>query len=323
MNLIEAFEQNLIDKLNTSSPDKTIETIISKIFFYGNEVMKVYKYEKFFFGDFSLTEFRKNFYKEDFDWNKKMAPDVYLELIGVKKSGGGYELAQTPEAEDFFIKMKKFDDNNNLTNLLLEKKIDKIQLEIITKKMILRIKELTDSKREKYKNYFEKNLLDIHLADLESDKNLLYLISAYVPKEKTDEIIGFAKKASENNQYYSDYDSGNLSILIDNHADNIVFLNGKIQFIDVLPPKESWRIGDLNFVICRLATDTAILGSPKLAEAVYGSCKPMPEKIKHIYEIRSALIQTSCFYSVNKPEIARKYLKFAEMRGLDLCSGIG
>lgn len=291
MNLIETFE----------NPDKTIETIISKIFFYGDKVFKVYKYEKFFFGDFTSFQFRKDFYIEDFSQNQLMAPEVYLALRGVKKNG----------EEDFYIEMKKFDDNNNLTNLLLQKRIDKNQLGLVAKEMVLRLKKLTESKREKYKDYFKNKLLDIHLADLESDRNLLYLIPSHIPKERTDKIINLAKEASLKNQYYTNYDSGNFSILIDNHADNIIFLDGKVQFIDVLPPKESWRVGDLNFVICRLATDAAVLGASELADAVYASCEPMPEKIKHIYEIRSALIQAWCFYSVNKSEIAEKYLKFA------------
>jgi len=318
MNLIEAFEQNLIDGLNTSSPDKTIETIISKIFFYEEKVFKIYKYEKFFFGDFTSLQFRKDFYFEDFSQNQLMAPEVYLFLRGVKKAGDKYLFSGREEAEDFFIEMKKFDDNNNLTNLLLGKKIDKIQLGTIAEEMVLRLKKLTEAKRDKYKNYFKNRLLDIHIADLESDKNLLYLIPSNVPKEKVDKIIGLALKASLKNRYYLDYNSDNLSILIDNHADNIVFLNGKVQFIDVLPPKESWRVGDLNFVICRLATDVAVLGSSKLADAVYVNCEAMPEKIKRIYEIRSALIQAWCFYSVNKSEIAEKYLKFAEEKALSL-----
>lgn len=318
MNLIEAFEQNLIEGLNTSSPDKTIETIISKIFFYGDKVYKVYKYKEFFFGDFTSLKFRKDFYIEDFSQNQLMAPEVYPFLRGVKKNGDKYVFSAEEDAEDFFFEMKKFDDNNNLTNLLLGKKINKIQLGIIAKELVLRLKKLTDKKREKYKNYFKNRLLDIHMADMESDRNLLYLIPNHIPKERTDKIIDAAKTASVKNQYYSDYNSDNLSILIDNHADNIVFLNDNVQFIDVLPPKESWRVGDLNFVICRLATDTAVLGLPELADIIYDNCELMPEKIKHIYEIRSALIQSWCFYSVNKPEIAERYLKFAEERALSL-----
>ena len=123
MNLIQAFEENLVEDFNTFSPDKVIETIVSKIFFYGDKVYKIYKYEKFFFGDFSNQDFRKKFYEEDFYWNNTMAPHVYSALWGVKKNFNKYKLTDLSGAEDFFIEMKKFNDDKNLTNLLLKKKI--------------------------------------------------------------------------------------------------------------------------------------------------------------------------------------------------------
>ena len=312
MNLIEAFEQNLTEGIDMSAPDKTIETIISKIFFYNETVYKIYKYKKFFFGDFASSEFRKNFYGEDFYWNNKMAPNVYLALRGVKKSGKKYKFTELADAEDFFIKMKKFDDNKNLTNLLLNGEVSGSELARVAEEMILRLRDLTKSRKSRYTAYFHRDLMDIHFEDLEGDRNLMYMISDFVLKSKVDKIIDAVKAASAKDDYYKRFNSNNLSVLIDNHADNIVFLNNQIEFIDVLPPKESWRVGDLNFAVCRLATDAAVLDSPNLAEAVYNNCAPIPDKIKAIYETRSALIQTWCFYSVNKPDIAKKYLCFAE-----------
>src|SRR4030042_4195619 len=143
MNLIQAFEKNLIEDFNTFSPDKVVETIVSKIFFYGDKVYKIYKYEKFFFGDFSDQDFRKKFYNEDFYWNNTMAPHVYLSLWGVKKNSDKYRLTNLSEAEDFFIEMKKFDDDKNLTNLLLKKNMGEEDLAKIVSDMTSRIKKLT------------------------------------------------------------------------------------------------------------------------------------------------------------------------------------
>lgn len=318
MNLIEAFEKNSIIGLDTSSPDKVIETIISKIFFYGDKVLKVYKYEKFFFGDFGFAEFRNNFYKEDFGWNKKMAPGVYLSLAGVKKDGEKYKLAELAEAEDFFIEMKKFDDDKNLTNLLAKKQIVKEDIEKIVSEMIYRLGELTQEKRAAKEYNFDKKLIDIHMAGLESDRNLLYLITDFIQKDKTDAIIDFLKNVSINHAYFKDYNPGKFSLLIDNHADNIIFLGDKVQFIDVLPPKESWRVGDFYFVASRLATDIAVRLSEGKSKIVYEKCKDVfsviPEDVKNIYEIRSALIQMWCFSTTGKPEIAQKYFDFIDRK---------
>ena len=318
MNLISGFEQNLIDGVNTLSPDKVIETIISKIFFYGDRVYKIYKYEKFFFGDFSSFEFRTDFYKEDFYWDNLMAPQVYLKLHGVKKVNNGYQIADLLSAEDFFIEMKKFDDNKNLTNLLLEKNINENDVAKIVSEMAVRLKRLTQDKKHKYANLFGRKLFDIHQEDLESDRNLLYMIPSCVSKIKTDEIINAAKEASVKSSYFQNHDKSELSLLIDNHADNIVFMGKEVGFIDVLPPKESWRVGDINFNVCRLGTDVSVLHSEEMGNMVYKSYEkfagPIPAEAKAIFEIRSALIQAWCFYSANKSEIAGNYIKFAGNR---------
>ena len=319
MNLIQAFEKNLIDGFDTSSPDKIIETIVSEIFFYGNKVYKVYKYEKFFFGDFSNQDFRKDFYKEDFYWNNIMAPHIYLALHGVKKFLNKYKIVDLPKAEDFFIEMKKFDTNKTLTNLLLKKQITDKNLAEIVAKMTTRVKKLTANRKD---NLMTRNLAEAQQEDLESDRNLLYMIPSHISKEKTDEIIDFLKGVSKKISYFQNYNSNNLSLSIDNHADNIVFLNDEAEFIDVLPPKEDWRVFDYCFNICRLATDVAVLWSEKKANIIYQTyekiAESIPTDVKTIYEIRSALIQLWCFYDLKKPEIAEEYLKFIEKRMLSL-----
>ncbi|MEK7658283.1 MAG: hypothetical protein AAB352_00260 [Patescibacteria group bacterium] len=315
MNLIEAFDKNLISWLD-GPPDKIIETIVSKLYFYGDKVYKVYKYEKYFFGDFGFFDFRKNFYEDDFAWNHAMAPDVYLNLRGVEIINNQYKLTNLSKAEDFYIEMKKINVSKNLTNLLLKKQASKKDLTKITTETILRVKKLTNERKSKSENLFKRKLKDMHKEDLESDRNLLYMISSYMPKAKTDEIIDFLKKTSEKNNYFEKYDSKNFLFLIDNHSDNIILFENKIGFIDVLPPKESWRVGNPCFIICRLATDVAVLFNDEKAELIYKTYEifngSLPKDIRAIYEIRSALIQIWCFYSQKKIQIAEKYLKFAE-----------
>ena len=300
MNLIESFDKNLIVE---KEPDKIIETIISKLYFYGDEVYKVYKYEKFFFGDFSSFNFRAKFYKEDFLWNKIMAPVVHLELKEVEN--------------DFYIKMKKFDDSKNFTNLLLQKNISDNDLKKVVLEMVVRLDKITKIKKNDPDYDFNQKLVDIHLSDLESDANLLYLIGDFISKEKVDEITNISKKVSLNTSYFKDYDPNNFSILIDNHADNIVFLDNVVEFVDVLPPKESWRVGDINFIISRMAVDVAVLFDEEKSKIIYDTFEKnnaIPAEIRAIYQIRSALIQMWCFYSQKKPDIAKKYLEFAESR---------
>lgn len=121
MNLIEAFEQNSVDGFDNQT-DGSIETLISKLFFFGDRVVKAYKWKRTFFGDFENKDFRQDYYEEDFFWNQKMAPEIYLELKSVKKIGQKYVNANK-EADDHYILMERIDNKKNLTNLLTEKAV--------------------------------------------------------------------------------------------------------------------------------------------------------------------------------------------------------
>lgn len=317
MNLIQAFDQKLVEGLVTP-PDKIIETVVSRLYFYGDKVCKVYKYEKAFFGDFSSLEFRRNFYEEDFGWNHIMSPDIYLALQCVKKSDSQYKLANFSEAEDFYIEMKKIDVEKNLTNLILARQINENDLKKITAEMTLRIQNLTNSRKDKMTALFQRGWADLHREDIEDLRNLCYMVDLQLPKSKTDEIIDVLENATRENDYFQDYNLNNLSLMIDNHSDNIIFFNGKVEFIDILPPKENWRVGDPYFNICRPAVDVAVLWSEEKADLMYQTYEQIvnsvPPAVKTNYEIRSAMIQVSYFYMLNKPELAEKYLKFTEQK---------
>ena len=112
MTLLEAFEQNLI---NDDKYERRIETIFSKLFFFSDKVIKIYKYSDNYYGQFSDINFRKEFYAEDFSWNHTMAPDIYLSLNPYKLTDGKWAPASQDEAEDFYIVMKRIDDKSNVT----------------------------------------------------------------------------------------------------------------------------------------------------------------------------------------------------------------
>lgn len=161
MNLLEAFEKQAVSGIS-KTPDRVIETLISKLFFFGDKVYKVYKWNKAFFGDFSSLDFRKDFYQEDFFWNNAMAPHIYLALKPVKFDGNVFIEADIADAEDFYIVMNKIDEKDNLTKKLINKDITAEDLRIITREMTMELDKLTKEKIDTL-----KNVVDIGLFALE------------------------------------------------------------------------------------------------------------------------------------------------------------
>lgn len=317
MNLIEAFEKTKVSGFY-SETDQVIESAISKLFFYGDRVLKVYKYEKYFFGDFSSPSFRKEFYQEDFHWNHAMAPRVYVALKSVKEMGDGYEQANLDNAKDFYIEMKKIDVEKNLTNLLFAKQVSRADLEKIATEMTIRIQNLTRDEKEKLKPLAKRGWFDLLQEDLEDLRHWAYMADPKLPKIKVDELMDILEKAFGEEEYFKNFDSENLSIALDNHSDNILLLNGDVEFLDIMPPKENWRITDPYFNICRPAVDVMVIGTPDEAKAmyrVYEKIAPtVPSRVKTIYEIRSSMIRAPYFYFLGKPDLAKKFLDFTEAK---------
>lgn len=140
MNLIEAFELGKIPGI-PELPEKVVTTHLSKLFFYPDRVMKVYKYIKDpFAGDLSDPITRGEFITEDFSWNKEMSPSIYLKLHDV----GG----------DYYIEMFRVDEKCNLTNLFLKKEITSEAVEKIGRVMSERLVKLTNQYRQKLDSYY-------------------------------------------------------------------------------------------------------------------------------------------------------------------------
>ncbi len=317
MNLIEAFEKVKVNGFY-SPADQVIESAISKLFFYGNRVFKVYKCEKYFFGDFSSPEFRREFYQEDFHWNHVMAPEIYTALKGVEEANGVYKRTDLKRAKDFYIEMRKVDASKNLTNLLGAKQVSPEDLEKITIEMALRVQNLSQSAKEKLRPLTKRGLFDLLRADLKDIRQFAYTADPKLPKAKSDEVMDALEDVCLKEEYFKNFDSENLSIALDNHSDNILFLQGSVEFIDIMPPKENWRVTDPYYNICRPATDVTVISGPEGAEAMYQAYEKIapgiPNSVKTIYEIRSSMIRAPYFYILDKPDLAQKYLSFAESK---------
>ena len=152
MDLINCLENNCF-----GVPDSKIDTLLSTLYFFNEKVIKIYKHKKAFYGDLSDSDFRRDFYIEDFTWNNTLSPDLYLRLVGVVIENNIPVEVSHGSATDFYIEMKKIDSSKNITNLLDKNKITSEDLESITSYMIKKIRVLTSEKKEKMKDLFLGN----------------------------------------------------------------------------------------------------------------------------------------------------------------------
>lgn len=113
----ETYPQD-IDKI------ELIQTHISFVFLTTKYVYKVKKAVNFGFLDFSTLEKRRFFCEKELALNKRLCPDIYLEVVPIKKSNS-IKIKGSGETVEYALKMKRLPQERIMTVLLKENKVDK------------------------------------------------------------------------------------------------------------------------------------------------------------------------------------------------------
>ena len=317
MTLIEAFEAGKVEGI-TGRPDQIIETLLSKLFFFGDQVFKIYKNEKNSVIESTKLQ-RAEFYSQDFLWNKRMSPEIYLKLQPVAKTERGFVNVSSEKADDFYILMKKIDNSCNLTSLLEKRSISSNELRKVIREMAIRLKVISKTNKHEIEEILKVGLFKFNLQNIESLK-WVYDAHPDLPKNKSEEVITFLNDFIRQEPYFFSATCDRQSASIDNHSNNIFFLDGQPCFIDIYPPKKIWRVRDDLFFISRLAADVAVIAGRETAEILYDEYRkivpPWPAQVTSIYEIESALIKIPYCFIIKKPELAKKYMDFLDSHPL-------
>jgi aminoglycoside phosphotransferase family enzyme len=125
-------QKQIVDSLLTpevypQDPGKIelIQTHISFVFLTKNYVYKVKKAVNFGFLDFSTLEKRRVFCEKELELNRRLCPDIYLEVVSINKSSNNIMIKGSGETVEYALKMKRLPQERIMTVLLKENKVDK------------------------------------------------------------------------------------------------------------------------------------------------------------------------------------------------------
>ncbi len=108
-----------------------LQTHISFVVLTGKYAYKVKKPVNFGFLDFSTLEKRKYFCEEEMRLNRRLCPDVYLDVLPITKKDDKLELNGDGDIIEYVLKMKEFSQEEIMTNLLNQGKIDEVSIKKI------------------------------------------------------------------------------------------------------------------------------------------------------------------------------------------------
>jgi aminoglycoside phosphotransferase family enzyme len=122
----QVVEAMLKPEAYTQDPGKIelIQTHISFVFITRNYVYKVKKAVNFGFLDFSTLDKRHFFCEKELELNRRLCPEIYLEVVPIKKSGV-IKVDGEGETIEYALKMKRLPQERIMSDLLKENKVNK------------------------------------------------------------------------------------------------------------------------------------------------------------------------------------------------------
>jgi aminoglycoside phosphotransferase family enzyme len=107
-----------------------IQTHISFVFLTKNYVYKVKKAVNFGFLDFSTLDKRRLFCQKELELNRRLCPEIYLEVVSINKSRS-IKVNGSGKTVEYALKMKRLPQERIMTVLLKEDKVDKKTIDSI------------------------------------------------------------------------------------------------------------------------------------------------------------------------------------------------
>jgi aminoglycoside phosphotransferase family enzyme len=306
------------EKINELSKDKfeIIETHISWVLL-GDYVYKIKKPVKFSFLDFSTLKKRKFLCEEEVRLNKRLAPEIYLEVVPVTEKGIGGD----GEPIDYAIKMKRLPQEARMDLLLNEGKVLGEHVQEIAA-MVADFHGKIDLINDK--NYSSAEVVQSQIDDLKGFRETIEEACGLGEKvdfilEKSDDFIGKNKELFSKRQ-----DEGKIRDCHgDLHSANI-FLSDKIVIFDCIEFSKDFRFVDIASEIAFMAMDLDAFGREDLSQFFVDTYVKLsgdtglPELLG-LYKCYRANVRAKIAaidYSQNKSEDAkeriRKYVLLAE-----------
>lgn len=262
------FDKKEIMKLFGAS--SYLETNTSELFFTEQFVYKIKRPVNLGFVDFTKQEERNRVDKAEFEINKIISPNIYLELILLGNDGNGQLItgALAGRAIEYVLKMARFPANSCLTSLLSQKSIDK--------KLTLKLAEALvncHKKLESGGSFLEYGAPKVIEGNLENVFNLIRgdFNKMILNDEEFKKMVSGSRIVLRNSVlYFEKRLSENTIQLIhgDLHSENVFVKDGAPFITDAILPIPAWQHGDRAVDIGALAMDFDAYGLNALANVL-------------------------------------------------------
>jgi aminoglycoside phosphotransferase family enzyme/predicted kinase len=241
-----------------------LQTHISYVALTGTFAYKVKKPVNFGFLDFSTLDKRKYYCEEELRLNRRLCPEMYLDVIPITRTNGSLELNGSGPIVEYALKMREFPQENIMTNMLLSDHITEETIDLLCSllidfytaqeptKEITKYGEIPAVKQNIDENFEQtKPMINITVP-----KDTFWYIKDAAARffERKKEVFGRRMKEGKILDCHGDLHSGNI-VVTDEH----------IHIFDCIEFNDRFRFCDVASDICFLAMDLDFLNFPYLS----------------------------------------------------------
>ncbi|MCI5151217.1 MAG: hypothetical protein D3916_17845, partial [Candidatus Electrothrix sp. MAN1_4] len=115
---------------------RLVQTHISFVLLAGDRVYKFKKPVDFGFLDFSTLEKRQQYCEQELQLNRRLCPDIYLDLVTVTQEGDSYTLNGNGDIVEYGVKMARMPEEKMMGNLIQAGQLDRTHIDAIVAKLI-------------------------------------------------------------------------------------------------------------------------------------------------------------------------------------------
>ncbi|MEW6748468.1 MAG: hypothetical protein AB1295_02060 [Candidatus Micrarchaeota archaeon] len=300
-----------------------IETHISWVLIGQSHVYKVKRPVKFSFLDFSTLEKRKHFCEEELRLNRRLAPEVYLDVVPITRDRGKLAFGGSGAPEDYAVEMVRLDQSKMMDRLLLRGGIDVHGIRKLAGKVAAFHKEA-----ELMPEYGSPDTVWSQIADLGSFRGPIEEAAGL--GTTVDEVLeGCSGFIAKNRELIESRRSRGMvrDCHGDLHSGNVFFYDG-IKIIDCIEFSKDFRCVDVVSDMAFMAMDLDYAGREDLSDAfvkeyVRLSGDPGVSKLLDFYKcyranVRAKIAAIEWGGGAKSEERIRRYLALAHTYALRL-----
>jgi len=246
------------------------ETHISKVFLTGRYVYKIKKPVDLGFLDFSTLEKRRHFCHQEVTLNRRLAPDVYLDIVPITLQNNRYVLSGPGKAVEYAVKMRQLPDDCSMRRMLRHGEIDASKIHQLAERLVDFYQQAAvDEKKLPIGSW------ETIGANCEENFSQTETFAGKILDERLFRIIQQATRSflQKRRALFAERIAG--AKVRDCHGDlrtgHIYFADG-IKIIDCVEFNDRFRYADIACDLAFLAMDIDFEGFPEIGQQLLAAC---------------------------------------------------